>query len=40
MSTLPRGGLNEQLRRRLETDGAFKSVADGLDEILARIRAT
>jgi pyrroline-5-carboxylate reductase len=35
-----KGGLNEQLRRRLETGGAFTSVADGLDEILARIRAT
>ncbi len=32
------GGLNEQLRRRLTEQGVYGHVADGLDEILARVQ--
>jgi pyrroline-5-carboxylate reductase len=34
------GGLNEQLRNHLEARGLFADVREGLDDVLARVRAT
>jgi pyrroline-5-carboxylate reductase len=35
-----KGGLNEQLRKHLADQGAFKSVGTGLDAIFARVRGS